>query len=134
MYHHGIFDPHTFSVNPLGLVLGLARACEANGARIYGMATFAPMCCKRILSSIASSALKLFGYMKGGVHAERTRATGLRKDGAEGMWHVSTESGASVHGDGDGDGHGGARGLVKAREVVLATNANMKGLSPALDR
>jgi glycine/D-amino acid oxidase-like deaminating enzyme len=132
MYHHGIFDPHTFSVNPLGLVLGLARACEANGARIYGMATFASMSCKRILSSMASRALMLIGYMTRGVHAERTRATGLRKDGAKGLWHVSTESGASA--DGDGDAQGGAGGLVKAREVVLATNANMKGLSPALER
>lgn len=35
LYYHGIFDPHTFTVNPLGLVLGLARVAESKGVKIY---------------------------------------------------------------------------------------------------
>jgi gamma-glutamylputrescine oxidase len=34
-YHFGVFDPSVFSVNPLGLVLGLARAAEERGVRVF---------------------------------------------------------------------------------------------------
>ncbi|KAL6071253.1 D-amino-acid oxidase [Balamuthia mandrillaris] len=35
VYHHGVFEPRTFTVNPLKLVLGLANAAEEKGASIF---------------------------------------------------------------------------------------------------
>jgi gamma-glutamylputrescine oxidase len=34
-YHHAMYDPETFTLNPLGLVLGLARVSESKGTTIY---------------------------------------------------------------------------------------------------
>lgn len=106
-FAYGVFNPRNLTLNPLELVLGLARACRQHNVSVFE-------------SSPVTSCVKLPRQMS---HHSHTAATGgadssthaARGDGDRDKWLVTTEMGS-----------------VLARNVVLATNGAPPHLSPRL--